>query len=122
MRLFNSNSTYLLIIEIRCTSQNKVEDNLLKEAIDKMATRQSIEQCIQNCEEALQLAQEQYTEASKQEHYNDEHYIQSQQLLQTAYNELEHMAHSSNEQQRAQLNRVKMQIEQLQHEMILLRH
>ncbi len=122
MRLFNSNSTYLLIIEIRCTSQNKVEDNLLKEAIDKMATRQSIEQCIQNCEEALQLAQEQYTEASKQEHYNDDHYIQSQQLLQTAYNELEHMAHSSNEQQRAQLNRVKMQIEQLQHEMILLRH
>ena len=122
MRLFNSNSTYLLIIEIRCTSQNKVEDNLLKEAIDKMATRQSIEQCIQNCEEALQLAQEQYTEASKQEHYNDDHYIQSQQLLQTAYNELEHMAHSSNEQQRAQLNRVKIQIEQLQHEMILLRH
>jgi len=94
----------------------------LKEAIDKMATRQSIEQCIQNCEEALQLAQEQYTEASKQEHYNDDHYIQSQQLLQTAYNELEHMAHSSNEQQRAQLNRVKIQIEQLQHEMILLRH
>ena len=87
-----------------------------------MATRQSVEQCLHNCEEALQLAQEQYTQASKQEHYNDDHYIQSQQLLETAYSELEHLAQSSNDQQRAQLNRMKIQIEQMQHEMILLRH
>ncbi|MGM9929918.1 MAG: YtzC family protein [Bacillus sp. (in: firmicutes)] len=87
-----------------------------------MATRQSVENCLHNCEEAIRLAQEQYTEAAKQEHYNDTHYIESQQLLQTAANELEHMAQSSNDQQRAQLNRMKMQIEQLQHEMILLRH
>lgn len=87
-----------------------------------MATRESIDACLQNCEEALEIAHQQYNEASRQEHYNDSHYIQSQQLLQTALNELEHLANSSNDQQREQLNRMKMQIEQKQHDMVLLRH
>lgn len=103
--------------------QNKGEGKPIEQGgYFTLATRQSVDACLKNCEEALQLAQEQYSEASKQEHYNDNHYILSQQLLQTAYNELEHMANSSNEQQRAQLNRMKIQIEQMQHEMILLRH
>lgn len=87
-----------------------------------MATRQSIDTCLQNCVEALDIAQQQYDDASKQEHYNDDLYVQSQQLLETAYNELEMMARSANDQQRAQLGRMKMQIEQMQHNMILLRH
>ncbi|MBD3110525.1 YtzC family protein [Bacillus sp. AGMB 02131] len=87
-----------------------------------MATRQSIDACLQNCEEALGFAQHQYEEASKQEHYNDDLYTQSQQLLETAYNELEMMSRSANEQQRQQLVRMRMQIEQMQHNMILLRH
>ena len=87
-----------------------------------MATRQSIDACLQNCEEALGIAQQQYEDASKQEHYNDDLYTQSQQLLETAYNELEMMARSANDQQRAQLARMRMQIEQMQHNMIMLRH
>ena len=87
-----------------------------------MATRQSIGNCLENCAEALELAREQYKEASKQEHYNEEHYTESQALLQTAYNELEQLAQSSNDQQREALNRMKIQIEQMQHDMIVLRH
>ena len=87
-----------------------------------MATRQSIDNCLQNCEEVLDIAQQQYEEASKQEHYNDDLYTQSQQLLETAYNELEMMSRSANDQQRQQLVRMRMQIEQMQHDMILLRH
>ncbi|WP_050616123.1 DUF2524 family protein [Bacillus testis] len=87
-----------------------------------MATRQSVDHCLQNCVEALNFAKQQYEEASRQEHYNDSTYIDSQQLLQTALNELQMMAHNSNDQQREQLNRMKMQLEQMQHDMILLRH
>lgn len=87
-----------------------------------MATRESVHTCLQNCTEALQIAEHQYSEASKQEHYNDDTYIESQQLLQTAINELAQLENSSNEQQREQLNRMKMQIEQMQHNMVLLRH
>ena len=87
-----------------------------------MATRQSIDACLQNCEDALGFAQQQYEEASKQEHYNDDLYTQSQQLLEIAYSELEQLAQSANDQQREQLARMKMQIEQMQHNMILLRH
>ena len=87
-----------------------------------MATRESIDNCLQNCEEVLGIAQQQYEEASRQEHYNDDLYTQSQQLLETAYNELEHLAQSANDQQRHQLARMRIQIEQMQHNMIILRH
>lgn len=87
-----------------------------------MATRQSVESCLQNCTEALNIAEEQYKDASLQEHYNDDSYILSQQLLQTALNELQQLANSSNDQQREQLNRMRIQIEQMQHNMVLLRH
>lgn len=87
-----------------------------------MATRQSVDDCLLNCNEALDIAQQQYTEASKQEHYNNSEYIQSQQLLQLAANELQLMANSCNDQQREQLNRMKIQIEQMQYDMITLRH
>lgn len=87
-----------------------------------MATRESIDNCLQNCEEVLDIAQQQYEEASRQEHYNDDLYTQSQQLLETAYNELEQLAQSANDQQRQQLARMRIQIEQMQHNMIILRH
>ncbi|MGM9925122.1 MAG: YtzC family protein [Bacillus sp. (in: firmicutes)] len=87
-----------------------------------MATRQSVDDCLLQCDEALDIAQQQYDEASKQEHYNDDQYTESQQLLQLAANELQQMAHSCNDQQREQLNRMKIQIEQMQHDMITLRH
>ncbi|MFS0780488.1 DUF2524 family protein [Bacillus sp. 1P06AnD] len=87
-----------------------------------MATRQSIQNCLENCVETLNIAQQQYDEASRQEHYNDSTYIDSQQLVQTALNEVQLMANNSNDQQREQLNRMKIQLEQMQHDMILLRH
>lgn len=103
-------------------SHNKVRSHLIMGGIYKLATRQSVDNCLKNCVEVLDIAQQQYEDASKQAHYNDDLYTQSQQLLETAYSELELLAQSANDQQREQLARMKMQIEQMQHNMILLRH
>jgi len=87
-----------------------------------MATRQSVEQFLERCEDAIQYAREQYTEAQRQEHNNDEEYVKAQQRLEEAYNELEHLALSCNAEQRERLHRMRLQIQQLQNEMILLDH
>ncbi|WP_153127324.1 YtzC family protein [Peribacillus tepidiphilus] len=87
-----------------------------------MATRASIDHCLQNCEDVLRNAQEQYKLASKQEHYNDDSFLQCQQQLESAYNEIQKLAHSSNDQQREQLNRMRMQIMKMQSSMSHLRH
>ncbi|CAH0346805.1 DUF2524 family protein [Bacillus sp. CECT 9360] len=87
-----------------------------------MATRQSVENCIQQCEDALRSATDQYREASTQEHDNDLDFIQSQQELQSALNNVETLANSSNTQQREQLLRMKLQLDQMRHNMTVLDH
>ncbi|WP_163101161.1 YtzC family protein [Peribacillus alkalitolerans] len=87
-----------------------------------MATRESVENLVQNCEDVIRIAQEQYIEGSKQEHYNDEHFTQSQQLLESAIYEIQKMNDSCNGQQREQLARMKMQLMQLQSDMSHLKH
>jgi polyhydroxyalkanoate synthesis regulator phasin len=89
---------------------------------DIMATRQSVDEFLQHCEDVIRYAKEQYTEAQKQEHYNDLEYTQAQQMLETAINDLAHLALSCNAQQREQLHRMRLQLQQLQNEMILLNH
>jgi phage shock protein A len=88
----------------------------------KMATRQSVDEFLQHCEDVIRYAKEQYTEAQRQEHYNDEAYINAQQMLENAVNDLAHLALSCNAQQREQLHRMRLQLEQLQNDMILLDH
>ena len=87
-----------------------------------MATRQSVDALIQQCEDALRFASEQYTESSLQEQYNDDNYTQALQQLEGAYNDLAQMAQSANSQQREQLHRMRLQLQQAQNQMILLDH
>ncbi|MDZ5472596.1 YtzC family protein [Bacillus sp. 31A1R] len=87
-----------------------------------MATRQSVEDLIQQCEDAIRNAQDQYKESSKQEHYNDDDYDKALQALEDSYNDLARLAHSANAQQRDQLHRMRLQLQQLQNHMILLDH
>ena len=87
-----------------------------------MATRNSIDAFLQRCEDTLRNAQEQYLAGKRQEHYHDLEYTQSLQGLEDVMSELQIMAHSANAQQREQLYRMRLQIEQLQNKMILLNH
>lgn len=87
-----------------------------------MATRASMDDLMQRCEDAIRLAQDQYLEASTQEHFNDDQYVTALQSLEEIYNDIATMANSANAQQRDQLHRMRLQIQQAQNNMILLRH
>jgi hypothetical protein len=87
-----------------------------------MATRQSMEEFFERCEEVIRNAEDQFIDANRQEHYNDNTYIEALQEIETIYNELTNLAHSANDQQREQLHRMRLQIQQLQNSMILLDH
>ncbi|WP_100330648.1 DUF2524 family protein [Bacillus xiapuensis] len=87
-----------------------------------MATRQSVEECLQLCGDALELAKEQYRGASAQEHDNDFAFNQSQLKVEQALKDLEKMTQSANAQQREQLHRMRLQLQQQQNQMILLDH
>jgi hypothetical protein len=87
-----------------------------------MATRQSVDDLMQRCEDAIRYAQDQYLDASKQEHYNDDQYTTALQSLEEVFNDVCTMANSANAQQRDQLHRMRLQLQQAQNNMILLRH
>ena len=87
-----------------------------------MATRQSMEEFFQRCEEVIRNAEDQFVVANKQEHYNDDDYTDALQQIENAYNDLTNLAHSANGQQREQLHRMRLQLQQLQNSMILLEH
>ncbi|QNG60850.1 YtzC family protein [Bacillus sp. PAMC26568] len=87
-----------------------------------MATRQSVTECLERCTNSYDYARNQYTEGSKQEHYNDTEYTKAQQMLEDAVNECNSMTLSANDQQKEQLYRMRLQLQQLQNEMILLDH
>ena len=84
-----------------------------------MATRESVEAMIQQCEDAIRFANDQFT-IEHQEHYNDDQYVEALQQLEDTYNDLAKLAHSSNGQQREQLHRCGCKLQQLQNQMILL--
>lgn len=87
-----------------------------------MATRQSVDQLLQQCEDAINLAQEQYKQAATQEHYTDGDFTNALQALEDAYNDLAKLSFSANSQQREQLHRMRLQLQQVQNNMILLDH
>jgi Protein of unknown function (DUF2524) len=84
-----------------------------------MATRQSVEQFLQRCEDAIQQAKEQIKIGDKQEHYNFIEYTNAQQQLEDLVMDLAQLALSCNAQQREQLHRMRLQIQQVQNDMIL---
>ncbi|MFC3883295.1 YtzC family protein [Bacillus songklensis] len=84
-----------------------------------MTTRQSVDKLLQHCEDTVRFAKGQLSESRKQEHYNLSEYTEAQQGLENAYKELEEFSHSANAQQREQLYRMRLQVQNLQNEMIL---
>ncbi|NMD72154.1 YtzC family protein [Bacillus sp. DNRA2] len=87
-----------------------------------MATRQSMDDFIHKCEEVIKNAQDQFSIASKQNHYQNDSYTDAMQQLEGTYNELADLARSANGSQREQLHRMRLQIQQMQNSMTLLDH
>ncbi|APH04007.1 YtzC family protein [Bacillus weihaiensis] len=84
-----------------------------------MATRQSVNEYLERCNEALEYAREQYQTGAQQEHYNATEYTDALQKLEEAVNDINHLSLSANDQQQDQLYRMRLQLQQLQNEMIL---
>ena len=87
-----------------------------------MAERQSLESYITQAEQAVEYAKEQLDQGMRQEHYNTMEYSDAQLQLKQAYNDLQTMQQHANDEQREQLNRARMAIRQLQHQMIITPH
>jgi len=87
-----------------------------------MATRDSVNTLIQQCEDAIQFANDQLDEGRIQEHYNDIGYTEALQSLEDAYNDLAKLALSANSEQRERLHRMRLQLQQLQNQMITNPH
>ncbi|WP_026693596.1 YtzC family protein [Peribacillus kribbensis] len=87
-----------------------------------MATQESVEHFLRECEETLEAANEQFDDGNLQEHYNDDVYIHAQQRLETTLIELEKLKNSADSQQRYQLDRMRMRLQGIQNDMILLDH
>ncbi|WP_077736175.1 YtzC family protein [Bacillus sonorensis] len=86
-----------------------------------MATRQSVGEHIQRSEDAYEYALSQFETASRQEHYNEMEYSEAQQMLEDAVNDLNKLSLFSNEQQREEIYRKRLQLQTLQNNMILQR-
>ncbi|MFT8319801.1 MAG: YtzC family protein [Bacillus sp. (in: firmicutes)] len=82
-----------------------------------MATRQSVDELLQRCNEVISDAQEQYKIGSIQEHYNSEEYTDAQMKLENVFNDLHVMDHSANQQQREELHRMRLLVEKMQNQM-----
>ena len=87
-----------------------------------MAERQSLESYITQAEQAVEYEKEQLDLGMRQEHYNTMEYSDAQLQLEQAYNDLQTMQQHANDEQREQLNRARMAIRQLQHQMIITPH
>ncbi len=86
-----------------------------------MATRKSMGECMERCANAIEFAEKQYNESARQEHYNENEYTEALIGLENSYNELNAMDHSANDQQRDMLNRMKIQVQDIQHAMVVRR-
>ncbi|WP_251549698.1 YtzC family protein [Neobacillus muris] len=84
-----------------------------------MATRESMDELRQEVSDTIRYAEEQYKQSSLQQHYNNEEYTQALQKLEAAYQDVAKIAHSASAQQREQLHRMRLQIQQMQNNMIL---
>jgi len=87
-----------------------------------MATRDSMETLMQQVEDTIRYAEDQYKNSSLQEHYNDDDYTTALQQLEETYQDVCTMAHSANSQQREQLHRMRLMIQQIQNSMIIETH
>ncbi|WP_018664017.1 YtzC family protein [Heyndrickxia acidiproducens] len=87
-----------------------------------MATREAVENCISRCENAVHSAREQFMGGIREENFGYFDFTAPLKELEDAYNELCKLAISANSQQRERLHRMRLQIQQLQNQMILQEH
>lgn len=83
-----------------------------------MTTHKAMDDFMAKAEQAIGFAEEQYIEYSKQQHLNDDEYTMALQQLELLHKELTAVHNSANDQQREDLNRMRMRFEDLQHKMI----
>lgn len=84
-----------------------------------MTTRQAMDDFIQRCENVIRAAKDQINESARQEFYNNGEYVFAQTQIEETLNDLAHLALNANAQQREQLHRMRLQLQQLQNQMIL---
>ncbi|MBP3040103.1 YtzC family protein [Bacillaceae bacterium Marseille-Q3522] len=84
-----------------------------------MTTRKSVEDFLQTCKNVISTVEEQYYDGQLQEHPHDEGYTGALMLLEQTYNQLTELSNSANAQQKEQLHRMRLQLQQLQNKMIL---
>jgi hypothetical protein len=84
-----------------------------------MATRDSMDNLMQQCEETIRYAQDQFKNSSLQEHYNNDDYTEALQRLEDSYADIAKMAQFANSQQREQLHRMRLQLQQVQNTLII---
>ncbi len=58
-----------------------------------MATRDSMDNLMQQCEDAISFAQDQFRESSLQQQYNNDDYTKALQGLEDTYQDIAKMAH-----------------------------
>ncbi|WP_462411256.1 YtzC family protein [Neobacillus sp. Marseille-QA0830] len=84
-----------------------------------MATRESMDALRQEVENSIRYAEEQYKQSSLQQQYNNDDYTQALQQLEATYQDIAKIAHSASAEQRDQLHRMRLQVQQLQNNLIL---
>lgn len=87
-----------------------------------MATRQSVNELLQRCNEVISFAEEQFKISQLQEHYNSNEYSEAQMQLENIYNDLHTMDHSANQQQREQLHRMRLLVTEMQNQLTTRLH
>lgn len=84
-----------------------------------MTTRQAMDDFLQRCENVMRAAKDQMNESAKQEFYNGGEYVYAQTQVEETLNDLAHLALNANAQQRDQLHRMRLQLQQLQNQLTL---
>ncbi|GGE77865.1 DUF2524 family protein [Priestia taiwanensis] len=87
-----------------------------------MGDRSAIQETLSMAQEAMDLAKEQLDIGRLQESYNGIEYSQAQQLLETATLEVEKLERLAVSEQKDELYRKRLQLQQLQNEMIITPH
>ncbi|WP_237582697.1 DUF2524 family protein [Pontibacillus yanchengensis] len=84
-----------------------------------MATRQSIENMMNDVNEKLESARDQIERTNKMGYQINEEYTQAQLGLEDLEHEIDKLMHSANHQQKEQLHRMHLQVSQCLNDMIL---
>lgn len=85
-----------------------------------MATHESMDNLFEKCNAILRNAETQFSISSRQDNFNDENFTIAMKEVEEAYNDIAKMSLSADAQQREDLHRMRLQLQQLQNQMTLL--